>query len=539
VNDKSLPSLFAAEITRLFAKEDFDLSSTYQDNSLAIERRTLGWIAPRTLEQVQQLVEVAARCQIALYPVSTGKNIGYGDQTPYQADQVVVSLRHLNRIRQLDLENGEVVVEPGVTQGQLAAYLKEQNAPFWADMTGASPDASIIGNTLEAGFGHTPLGDHRKHILDMEVILADGTLLQTGEMPSVGPDLSQLFVQSNFGIVTALRIPLLPIPEKCLTFTITFDSDEKFFAGVTILKQLRKTGVLSSLVHSGNSTRTLMTASAFPQDCDPAQTLNEEQCFQHLNKNSFIRIGAWNSIGAIYGFSDEVQGKMRRLKKALKGVAQVRVFDDRKIERTEWLLNLKVCQNLKGLRIARKSFATLKALHGILRGEPSSIPSENIFWRVQEKENLGLAWFSPVIPATAEDASRLLEISRAIFAKHSFEMPVTLTLINEKKMTAVYNISFDKSNPEEVTRARRAYHELSSTLLSFGYSPYRLGILSDASAALGETKKDFLQCLKRALDPQNILAPGRYGIDQGAQPRRTVASYQNPRSSAASKEEHS
>jgi 4-cresol dehydrogenase (hydroxylating) flavoprotein subunit len=92
-------------------------------------------------------------------------------------------------------------------------------------------------------------------------------------------------------------------------------------------------------------------------------------------------------------------------------------------------------------------------------------------------------------------------------------MPITLTLINEKKMTAVYNICFDKSKPEEVKRAHQAYLELSSTINALGYQPYRLGILSDAKAAMGEKKLNFLNTLKRALDPNNIMAPGRYGID--------------------------
>jgi 4-cresol dehydrogenase (hydroxylating) flavoprotein subunit len=266
-------------------------------------------------------------------------------------------------------------------------------------------------------------------------------------------------------------------------------------------------------VHSGNSTRTLMTSSQFPKECDPASALNEKQCQNILNKGSLIHFGTWTSIGAFYGFNNEVDQNVKRLKQSLKGIAKIRIFTDQKLALADRILNMPILRKIDGLNAARKSFETLKALHGILRGQPSHVPSNNIYWRVQEKSNLGLAWFSPVIPATAQDAAFLIKASRAIYEKYNLEMPITLTLINEKKMTAVYNICFDKSKPEEVKRAHQAYLELSSTINALGYQPYRLGILSDAKAAMGEKKLNFLNTLKRALDPNNIMAPGRYGID--------------------------
>jgi 4-cresol dehydrogenase (hydroxylating) len=326
---------FAEEISQFIPSTDLDLNLTMEENSLGIRRQIAGVVYPQNLEQVRKLVHLASRHGIPLYPLSQGKNIGYGDRTPYQQGQVVVSLTKLNKIRDFNSENGEVIVEPGVTQGQLAQFLKDEGAPFWADITGASPDASILGNTLEAGFGHTPIGDHRKNILDMEVILADGSLLRTGEMPSVGPDLSALFIQSNFGIVTAIKIPLFPIPEITVTFVISFSTEPEFFKGIGVLKELRKTGVVNSLVHSGNSTRALMTASHFPTECDPTQALSESECQTILNKKSLVKVGVWTTIGAIYGFHEEVKFKVKRLKAAFKGVGQVRIFTDRKIRWTD------------------------------------------------------------------------------------------------------------------------------------------------------------------------------------------------------------
>lgn len=485
------------------------------NNTLGVTQNVVGVAHPRTLHQVSQIVNAANRFEIALYPVSQGKNIGYGEMTPHEENQLVINLKNLNAIREYDDINGEVVVEPGVTQQQLSDFLKDKNSRFMADMTGASPEASIIGNTLEAGFGHSPLGDHRKHILAMEVILANGQVMTTGEMPSVGPDLAQLFVQSNFGVVTALRIPLFRMPEKILIFALSFQSDDDYFKSVMVLRDLRQQGIITSLVHTANSTRTLMTSSRFPSEIDRAQVLDEKQCREILNSKSPIDVGAWTAIGGLYGMKSEVSEKAARIKKAFQGLAKVRIFSDRKLNTIIGLLNSAPALKLKKLDLLRTSFKSLKALHGILHGQPSYVPSENIFWRVNNMAQMGLAWHAPVIPATSSDLSILITSTRPIFAKYGFEMPVTLTMINHKHLTAVFNINFDKTSPDETRRARLAYKELSDLTSELGYEPYRLGLNGNANKIYGSVKSQFLKEIKRAIDPKNILAPGRYGLSGG------------------------
>ena len=487
-------------------------SALAETNTLSIARSVLGVVYPRNIEQLKNILSVASKYKVSLYPVSQGKNIGYGEMTPTTAAQLVVGLKYLNAIRSFDSNNGEVVVEPGVTQAQLAAFLKHQGAKFIADMTGASPEASIVGNCLEAGFGHTPLGDHRKNILQMEVLLADGTLLQTAEMPGIGPDLTQLFVQSNFGIVTAIRIPLFAVPEKIVTFTLSFASQEAFFKGISVLSALRKDGTIPSLAHTGNSVRTLMTSSRFPKNYDRLRVLSEKDCHEILNQRSPIDFGLWSSVGGFYGYADDIKNKQKRLKKALKGIAQVKFFTDSKINFLDQLLNSKLALKIKSLDFIRGSFSSLKGLHGIIRGQPSNHPSQNILWRVDQMKDLGLIWHAPVVPATEKDCSALLASARKVYADFGFEMPVTLTLIDAKHMVAVFNISYDKSNAEETARAQEAYQNLNQVTTSLGYLPYRCGLLSKSASYYTTEQYDFLQKIKSVLDPKKILAPGRYGI---------------------------
>ena len=113
---------------------------------------------------------------------------------------------------ELNEKLGYVTVEPGVTQRQLFDFLREKRSRLWMDATGSSPDCSLIGNTLERGFGHTPYGDHFANVCGMEAILPNGEVLRTGfgGLPGAkaaqvyrwgaGPVLDGLFTQSNFGI---------------------------------------------------------------------------------------------------------------------------------------------------------------------------------------------------------------------------------------------------------------------------------------------------------------------------------------------------
>jgi len=337
-------------------------------------------------------------------------------------------------------------------------------------------------------------------------------MLTTAEMPAIGPDLAQLFVQSNFGIVTAIRIPLFPIPEVTSTFTISFHSDEDFFEGVSVLNKLRQDGTITSLLHTGNATRALMTASRFPQGIDPEHILSEAECNKILNQQSIIDFGAWASVGALYGYKNEVTLKQKRLKKALKDVAKIKFFSDGKINIIEKVLNLKWFKNLESLKFVRSSFTSLKALHQITRGQPSAIPSQNIFWRVHNFEELGLIWHAPVIPANPKACAALLDAARDVYAEHRFEMPVTLTLIDQKHMTAVFNISYDKTNSQETLRAHKAYQALSQATTQLGFLPYRCGLVSKPLNNYDFSQHLVLQKIKAALDPHNILAPGRYGI---------------------------
>ena len=213
-----------------------------------VYQRVPAILRPATREEVRQILRIATHFRIPLYPVSSGKNWGYGSGVPAVDGCVVLDLSRMSRILDFSEELGYVTVEPGVTQGQLFEFLRTRNSRLWIDGTGSSPDCSLVGNALERGFGHTPYGEHIANVCDFEVMLPSGDTLETGvaRFPGalaapvyrwgLGPSLDGLFAQSNFGVVTRVTLWLMPAPEYFQAFFFRCDSEAAILAVVDALR---------------------------------------------------------------------------------------------------------------------------------------------------------------------------------------------------------------------------------------------------------------------------------------------------------------
>ena len=90
------------------------------------ERFASAAVAPDNVEQVQKVVRVANQYKIPIYPVSTGKNLGYGGSAPVLSGSVVLDLKRMNRIVEVNERNAYVLVEPGVSYFDLYRYIEEK-----------------------------------------------------------------------------------------------------------------------------------------------------------------------------------------------------------------------------------------------------------------------------------------------------------------------------------------------------------------------------------------------------------------------------
>src|SRR5580658_8826855 len=241
-----------------------------------LDRRIPAILRPATCDQVQHVLRIAAKFGVPVYPVSSGKNWGYGSSAAASDGCVLLDLSRMNRILDFNEDLGYVTVEPGVTQGQLFAFLRTRNSNLWIDATGSSPECSLIGNTIERGFGHTPYGDHFANVCGFEIVLANGEKLETGAARfsgspaapvyrwGLGPSLDGLFTQSNIGIVTRMTFWLMPAPEYFQAFFFRCDQDEGLPPIIDALRRLRMSGTLRSAIHVGNDYKVLGGMQQYP-----------------------------------------------------------------------------------------------------------------------------------------------------------------------------------------------------------------------------------------------------------------------------------
>lgn len=505
--------------------------------TLPTESSVLAILRP-TKQQVAATVAIAHQHGIPLYTISSGKNWGYGSRVPSTKSAVLLDLRRLNEISDYDPSHHLVTVGAGVTQRQLADYLKAQGGSDWMDCTGSHPDCSIVGNTLERGFGHTPYGEHANFIGAMEVLLADGRVIKTGfgRFPGakacgmykwgLGPALDQLFLQSNLGIVLSMTIWLMPKPEKFVAFYLSAASEEALEQIVAALVPLKRSGVITSLPHIANAYRVLGGMQQYPWpllDSETTQYPLPAGITDQLKKQ--WQVGTWNVSGALYGTKEQVANARSQVRKALRQVKGAR-------------LNFISDELLRFIEIFQKPIAfitrmdlpgmlkVLRPVHDMMKGQPSSQFLTSSYWRMKkapdgqfdmDKDGVGLIWSAFVAPADPINARELMHVVDKVLPVYGFEPAVTLTLLNERCIDAVVSISFDraeiapngKSWDEQALACR---DQLYQEMFAKGFYPYRTDVnkMAEMTHFGDATYLDVLADLKQALDPKGILSPGRY-----------------------------
>lgn len=488
-------------------------------------------VRPADTAEVKAIVLVAGQHHFPLYPISRGRNWGYGDACPVTPSQVILDLGRMNRIVEVNPELAYAEIEPGVTQGQLSDYLQTHHPSLWADCTGAGPDVSVVGNILDRGFGHTAYGNRFQTVCGLEVVLADGRTLHTGTghyagsrtyrtYPyGVGPYIDGIFTQSNFGIVTRMGLWLMPAPEEMAVFIVTAEEQRDIAALVDALRPLRMDGTLRSVVHIGNDLRLIASAGTFPFDAVHGLSSLPGELREQLRRSAGI--GNWTGVGALYGDRRQVAASARRVRRALRGF-RLQFLTERRLQLARMAA---VTLRATGWGRRLKSLVdTAEALYGLNRGRPTRRFLLGAYWRRREgippefPENCNPAldgcsflWLSPTLPALGREVIAFNDLVTRIVARHGFDFFVTFSMINERSLGAVITLCFDRDNAAEAARAGNCYREMFSSVVDAGYVPYRVGTTSMASLVRrSEGFWDVTAALKQALDPDNIIAPGRY-----------------------------
>jgi 4-cresol dehydrogenase (hydroxylating) flavoprotein subunit len=504
----------------------------YGRSATGIERAIPAALRPRSTDDAQAIVEIAAAHSVPLYPISTGNNWGYGAAVPARDGCVVLDLSGLDRIVAMDAELGLVTVEPGVTQQQLSDYLEANELPFMVPVSGAGPHCSLVGNALERGYGITPYADHFAAITALEAVLPDGRRYRSalselgGEAVDraykwgIGPYLDGLFAQSGCGVVTQMTIALAPRPERIEAFLFGVERDCGLEPAAGAVQQLlRALGGVCGSINLMNAHRVLAMTAPYPSDRLGGEPILPAAVVAELAAD--YRLAAWTGVGALYGERGIVKAARRAIRKILKPAVQRLHFVTpgaaTAIER--WSNRL---PGVRSSRLARRA-QTLAAAMQLVAGKPSQVALPLAYWRTGVEpasgaplnpaaDGCGLIWYSPLVPMIPTRVREYVAMIRAICPRHGIEPLITLTSLSDRCFDSSVPLLFDRRDAGATKEAQACYLALLDAGKDRGFLPYRIGVQAmDWIARPGLPYWDIAAAIKSALDPRGIIAPGRYG----------------------------
>ncbi|MFV1974516.1 MAG: FAD-binding oxidoreductase [Candidatus Scalindua sp.] len=457
-------------------------------------------IRPMTVEQIQQCVRIANRFRVAIYPVSCGMNWGYGSACTPGRTPVLMQLHRCNQICGYNEKFSYVRIEPGVTFRQLNDFLVSKKSKMFLNCPGNSADSSIVGLTLERGLVPGPHANRSQYASQFEVVLPDGNILHTGLDrfgnlatsslfgQGLGPGIDSLFMQSNLGIVTRMTVEIQPLPEYFQYFSFTMADKNALLEVIEKFRELKIQGVLGESCAFFNDYRLASFVRRYPFKKTKGKTPLPEAQLKEIRDE--LEGGQWYVEAAIEAYCEK-DGLLKRkfVEKKLGNWADSVFWD-------------------KANSVS--SFNNREMQSGL----------NSIYWRKTDdcigsndphQDKCGVIWCVPVVPFEAEELSVCIELIYRILREYGYEPGITIRCISNRVLYVMPGIIYDRENHDEDQNAMDCYHHLLQDMSEKGFIPYRLGIQSMNSEFPYKDKSGtFFKTLKKALDPENILAPGRY-----------------------------
>ena len=214
----------------------------------AFERLADAVVRPGNTKQVSEIVSWAMSENTPLIPMGGGTGV-MGGTVPARGG-VVVDLKRMNRILEVNAQDLTAVVEGGVVLHDLVEKLAEHGLMPGHDPYSV-PIATVAGTISTNGVGYRaaafgPMGDQ---VMALEVVLPDGRVIATKAVPkySSGPNLNQLFIGSEgaFGIITKATIKVFRLPEAYAYATMSFDG---FGQGFEAAAEITALGIRPTLL---------------------------------------------------------------------------------------------------------------------------------------------------------------------------------------------------------------------------------------------------------------------------------------------------
>ena len=211
----------------------------------------------------------------------------------------------------------------------------------------------------------------------------------------------------------------------------------------------------------------------------------------------------------------------REIRRALRGLARTMFMTDALVNTAKFAAG-----RLAFIPWVKRKQALLLAvepLYGLAKGIPTDAPMNSVWWPVGEvpksdredpdQGSCGLLFCVPFFPADGAVVAKAMDHTERVFRKYNFTPYITLNMADSKSIECVINMAFDRTQPSQVAAAHACNDELTEDFIRQGHIPYRVGIQSmDKVVREGDPYWQTVRELKKVLDPNHIISPGRYNL---------------------------
>ncbi len=412
----------------------------------------------RSADDVSELLRFASREKIPV--TARGGGFGYvGGCVPAHGG-VALSLMRMNRINEINFADAVAIVEPGVCTADLKAAVRAQKL-FYPPDPASMKDCTIGGNVATNAGGPRCLkyGVTRNYVIGLEVVLANGDVLCTGgrvHKNKTGFDLIGLFVGSEgmLGAVTEITLRLLPLPPARATLSAAF----------------------ATAAHAAEAAQAIFAAGFLPSSLEIADHFTLEAARRDLGK-MIVPEGNAHLLVDLDGQEETVRSESAAIRKLL---------EKRKANALQIANGEADCEKLWALR--RQFSNSLRATGLTKLNEDVVVPRSRLV--------------------------DLMEFAESLQTKHGF--PIAC-FGHAGDGNIHVNIMADRYNRDAAVREKvaRALDDLFAQVLAWGgviTGEHGIGLAKKRwwPEATTDVARDVHGKLKRVLDPDDILNPGKF-----------------------------
>ena len=493
-------------------------------------------VAPTSTKQVQAIMKVCNEYRVPIFAFSTGKNLGYGGAAPIYNNSVVLDLKRMNRIIEVNDKKHYAIVEPGVTLFDLYRHIQEKGYKLSMEMMDPAW-GSVIGNALDHGCAHTTTwGRDRFHDqCGMEVVLPTGDVVRTGmgAMANAtnsaefhygfGPHLDGIFSQSNFGVVTQMGVHLRPEHEAYRSGMIYVPKFDDLQALIDVECEVTHSGIANGMTHFGSPVQGPPMGAppdqmmAFQQNKALMSILGVKGRPDSAKLEKYAqdnKIGFWSADIKFHGPEKVIAAQWEHCKEKFLEIPGAWVEDHGPVVTFPISREQEAQLNTSGH--AEKVHLGIPSLHRF-----AMQAFFNDLLSTPEATSAGHLFFAPIIP---KDAASVLKAQEVFYEAmmdlghpqppgHFGRMP-----LGWYHRSFIYLVAFNVTRNQKVNATEvKIYRDMIKLAAEHGWGEYRTHALfqDDVMGVYDWNDGALLKLhntIKDALDPNGILAAGKSGI---------------------------